>query len=97
MHKERRRGRNKKERCCRRLDKGRIFKPQGVRLYELEASEVQYDELEAVRLCDYEGKSQIEAALSMGISRGTVQRLLQSGRFKIIDAIINVKSIKINN
>jgi predicted DNA-binding protein (UPF0251 family) len=32
----------------------------------------------------------------MNISRGTVQRLLESGRFKIIDALLHDKAIKIN-
>jgi predicted DNA-binding protein (UPF0251 family) len=58
--------------------------------------EVLLDEFEAVRLCDHDLLSQIEAAEKMGVSRGTVQRLLESGRFKIIDALLHDKAIKIN-
>jgi predicted DNA-binding protein (UPF0251 family) len=51
------------------------------------------DELEALRLCDLKGRTQEQAGVSMGISRGTVQRLLMSGREKIIGAIISSKAI----
>ena len=51
------------------------------------------DELEALRLCDHEGMTQEQAGRSMGISRGTVQRLLMSGREKIVGAIISSKAI----
>ncbi len=51
------------------------------------------DELEALRLCDFEGMTQEQAGRSMGISRGTVQRLLMSGREKIVGAIISSKAI----
>jgi len=47
-----------------------------------------HDELEALRLCDGEGLSQEEAGTRMGISRGTVQRLVTAGRKKVIDAIV---------
>ena len=39
-------------------------------------------EIEAQRLVDLEGLSQAEAAKEMGVSRGTVWRLLQSARRK---------------
>ena len=51
------------------------------------------DELEALRLCDHEGMTQEQAGRSMGISRGTVQRLLMSGREKNVGAIISSKAI----
>ena len=38
------------------------------------------DELEALRLCDVEGLTQEQAGRCMGISRGTVQRLLMRRR-----------------
>jgi len=46
-----------------------------------------YDEFEAVKLVDGEDLSQEEAAKRMGVSRGTVWRLVASGRKKIIKAI----------
>lgn len=51
------------------------------------------DELEALRLCDFEEMTQEQAGISMGISRGTVQRLLMSGRKKIVHAIVSSKAI----
>lgn len=89
--------RNKKERCCRILETARIFKPVGIPLSQLEIIEIEVDELEAVRLCDYEGKSQIETAEIMKISRGTVQRLLNTGRKKIMDGLLHIKGIKLKN
>ncbi|MEM3047456.1 MAG: DUF134 domain-containing protein [Candidatus Bathyarchaeia archaeon] len=41
------------------------------------------DELEALRLVDYEGLLQEEAAQRMGVSRGTVWRCLDSARRKV--------------
>lgn len=87
----------KKERCCRILDNERIFKPTGIPLSEMEIIEVEIDEFEAIRLCDYEGKSQIETAEVMKISRGTVQRLLNSGRKKILEGLLHQKAIKLKN
>lgn len=44
-------------------------------------------ELEALRLVDLEGLSQEEAGQRMGVSRGTVWRLLQRGRKKAAQAL----------
>ncbi len=87
----------KKQRCCRILENEVIFKPTGIPLSEMEIISVDIDELEAIRLCDYEGKSQIEAAELMKISRGTVQRLLISGRKKILEGLLHQKAIKLKN
>lgn len=63
----------------------------------LEIVEIEMDEFESIRLCDFEKLNQIEAAEKMGISRGTIQRLLYSARYKVLDAFINNKAIKIKN
>lgn len=47
------------------------------------------DQLEAIRLVDLEGKSQIEAALIMGVSRGTVQRLCYKARKAITASLLS--------
>ncbi|MGQ9550904.1 MAG: DUF134 domain-containing protein [Candidatus Bathycorpusculaceae bacterium] len=44
-------------------------------------------ELEAFRLVDLEGLSQEEAGQRMGVSRGTVWRLVQSARKKTAQAL----------
>lgn len=87
----------KKKRCCRSLDAEKILKPIAFPLAELTIINVELDEFEAMRLCDLEGKSQIEASEFMQVSRGTVQRLLQSGRRKIIYALLHSKGLKIKN
>jgi predicted DNA-binding protein (UPF0251 family) len=46
-----------------------------------------------MRLCDLENLSQIEAAETMEVSRGTVQRLLLSGRAKVAGAILRGEMI----
>jgi predicted DNA-binding protein (UPF0251 family) len=79
------------------LSDARIFKPTGIPFSELEVVEIATDEFEAMRICDVEKKSQIDASGMMQISRGTVQRLLESGRFKIMNALLTGKAIKINN
>ena len=50
-------------------------------------------ELEALRLVDLKGLSQEEAGERMGISRGTVWRLLQSARKKTVQAITEARPL----
>ena len=47
------------------------------------------DELEVLKLCDLEGLFQEQAGERMGVSRGTVQRLLASARQKTADALVS--------
>ena len=53
------------------------------------------EEIEALRLSDFNMLDQDEAAKSMDISRGTFQRILNLARYKTADAIINGKIIRI--
>jgi uncharacterized protein len=57
--------------------------------------ELQMDEMEALRLCDFEGMDQEMAAYSMNVSRGTLQRILYSARHKVTEALIENKGIVI--
>ncbi len=52
-------------------------------------------ELEAFRLADLEGLSQEEAGQRMGVSRGTVWRLLQSARRKTAQALTEGRPLQI--
>ena len=52
-------------------------------------------ELEAFRLVDMEGLSQEEAGQKMGISRGTIWRLVQSARKKVAQALSEGRPIYI--
>ncbi len=51
------------------------------------------DELEALRLVYLEGLTQKEASERMGISRGTLWRLLDSGRKKLVRALLEKRPI----
>ncbi len=71
------------------------FKPRGVPLRFLEEINLEPDELEAVRLADFTGLEQIEAAKKMKISQSTFQRILTTARKKIGQALIEGKAIRI--
>jgi predicted DNA-binding protein (UPF0251 family) len=80
-------------RFCRGIDGYNLYKPSGIPLSSMEIIELGLDELEAMRLCDFDGMQQEEAADAMGISRGTIQRLLESGRRKTLDALVHGKAL----
>lgn len=80
--------RPRKERNCRQHEGDRVFKPRSIPMTELEVITLGEDELEALRLCDVEGLHQAVAGERMGVSRGTVQRLLKTGRETIVRAIV---------
>lgn len=80
-------------RYCRGVNGYNLYKPSGIPLAQLQITELGLDELEAMRLCDAEGHQQEAAAEAMGVSRGTIQRLLESGRQKTIDALVHGKAI----
>ena len=71
------------------------FKPAGVRMVDLDEVILTLEEFEAFRLKDSEGIEQKEAAKRMGISQPTFNRLINSARKKIADAISHGKAIKI--
>lgn len=89
--------REKTDKKCRCLEDEICFSPVKKREENGESmvNILELAEFEAMRLCDVEEKSQIEAAEIMNTSRGTVQRLLDSGRKKILDSLLNSKCIKI--
>jgi predicted DNA-binding protein (UPF0251 family) len=85
-------------RLCRRVrfePEVTYFKPRGVRMRDLTQSVLTVDEFEAVRLKDFQGLDQADAAKKMDISQPTFHRLIVSARKRIADAIVNGKAIKI--
>jgi len=62
---------------------------------ELKTIRLELSELEAMRLCDLEGCNQTLAGLRMGISRGTIQRLLRTGRSKVLTALLQSSALLI--
>lgn len=79
--------RPKKIRKCHGTFCGRAFKPTGTPLTELTKISLYRDELEALRLCDGEGMTQEEAGKCMGVSRGTIQRIITVARKKTAQAL----------
>ena len=66
----------------------KAFKPTGTPLNDLRHIQLGRDELEALKLCDKEGLFQEQAGEKMGVSRGTVQRILASARTKVAEALV---------
>ena len=54
-------------------------------------------ELEALRLVDLEELSQQQAGAKMGVSRGTIWRLVKSARRKVAQALIEGQTIVVAN
>lgn len=79
--------RPKKIRHCQGNFCGRAFKPTGTPLSKLDRIELCRDELEALWLCDRDDLTQEEAGQFMGVSRGTIQRILATARKKVATAL----------
>jgi predicted DNA-binding protein (UPF0251 family) len=61
----------------------------------LETVRLDLSELEAMRLCDGDGLDQEAAGRRMGVSRGTIQRLLHGGRAKVLQALLHSRALLI--
>lgn len=77
----------RKPRTCRCKFKGKAFKPTGIPMSQVQQIPLSRDELEALKLCDVDDLTQEEAGTKMGVSRGTVQRVLSAGRKKVAMAL----------
>ena len=64
------------------------FKPIGLNGCCKNTIFLHFEEYEAIRLCDYEMKTQQEASVSMGVSRPTLSRIYVSARQKIAKALV---------
>jgi len=87
--------RRKKLRRVRFWPEIRYFGPQGVALSSLKEVELNLDELEALRLADFEGRDQIKAAKKMGVSQSTFQRILARARKKVAEALVIGKIVRL--
>lgn len=81
--------------CPQRAAFEAVYKPAGIPLKELEKVQLFHDELEALYLCDAEGKTQEQAGCCMGVSRGTVQRLVTEARRKMVSALVRQQALVI--
>jgi uncharacterized protein len=83
---------------CRRLrfkPKAHYFKPQGIPMHQLEEVVLTKEEMEVIKLKDFDGLEQTEASEKMNTSQSTFQRILSSARVKIAEAIVKGKALKI--
>jgi uncharacterized protein len=87
--------RPKKERCIRCQPNALYFKPRGIPLIQLEEVGLSLDELEAIRLADYEGLYHEQAAEKMKISRPTFGRILGEARRKLAETLVEGKALRI--
>ena len=88
------RGRPKKYRIVRQDPKISQFSPRG-RPGRPDEVDLAMDGFEAIRLADYMGLSQKEAAGSMHISQQTFSRVLRKAHKVIAEAIVRGRIIKI--
>ncbi|MBM4348704.1 MAG: DUF134 domain-containing protein [Deltaproteobacteria bacterium] len=72
-----------------------FFKPRGIPLFRLEEVSLHMDEVEALRLADYEGLYHEDAAQRMKISRATFGRILDQARRKVAEALLKGKALRI--
>jgi len=89
-----RRGRPKKYRIVRVDPWISQFSPRG-RPGRPDEVDLGLDEFEAIRLTDFKGLRQEEAAASMHVSQQTFSRILKRAHRTIADAIVHGKIIKI--
>lgn len=71
------------------------YKPAGVPMCELDEVVLHVDELEALKLADFEGLYQEEACKRMEVSRATFGRILAEAHRKLADALVNGKGLRI--
>lgn len=87
--------RPRKQRLCREYDGDPVFKPRSIPMRGLPIVEMGLSELEVLRLCDLEGADQEQAGERMGVSRGTIQRLLKEARAKMVRALVENQALVI--
>ncbi|HTZ11275.1 MAG TPA: DUF134 domain-containing protein [Candidatus Margulisiibacteriota bacterium] len=71
------------------------FKPRGIPVDSLEEVNLTLDELEAVKLADFDGLYQEDAAKKMNISRQTFGNIIARAHKKIADVLLHAKALRI--
>lgn len=83
--------------CASHQSDALIFKPVGIPLTELEQIVMAHDEFDALNLCDGQRMTQEQAGKHMGVSRGTIQRLVTSGRQKMAAVLSSKQALVIDS
>jgi len=71
------------------------YKPAGIPLRDLEEIVLGPDELESLRLADYEDLYHQDAAKHMGVSRQTFDRIVRRARRKVAAALVRGHALRI--
>lgn len=71
------------------------FKPFGIPAKNLQSVDLLFDEYESIRLLDYEGLTQEQAAEKMEVSRPTLTRIYEKARKTMAKAFVEGKMIVI--
>ena len=87
--------RPKKFRCVECKPDATYFKPRAIPMTALEEISLSMDELEAMRLADYEMFYHADAARKMEISRQTFGRILREAHKKVSECLLNGKALRI--
>ena len=69
------------------------FKPFGIPMTDLEPVILLFEEYESIRLADYQGLTQEQAAKKMNVSRPTFTRIYEKARRIIAQAFVEGKAI----
>ena len=72
-----------------------FYKPQSIKMRDLEQIILSHDQLEALHLADALKLEQVEAAKLMNISRSTFSRLVNEARNIVAKALVNGWALKI--
>lgn len=70
------------------------FRPEGME--PRDEITLSLEEFEAIRLIDYSGMDQSQAAEIMNVSRQTVGRVLKMGRYKLSKSIVEALRLKVS-
>lgn len=91
----RHRGRCRGSRWIEQIPEITHFQTNGPSDYSAKTTILTIEELEALRLVDLEDLTQEEASVMMGVSRKTLWTDLQRARKKVVNALVNGHSIRI--
>ena len=85
------------KKCCaiRALPDITYYKPRGIPMHQLKEIALNIEGFEAIRLADYLGMDQTQAAESMQVSRATFGRILTQARQTIADALVQGAALSI--
>ncbi|MDO5843904.1 MAG: DUF134 domain-containing protein [Methanocorpusculum sp.] len=90
-------GRPRVKRCIELSESPGCYAPVCPKKQKMVESVVLYpEEIAVLKLVDYEGLSQEDAANILGVSRKTAWRDLHDARFKVADALANGKMIRVS-